>query len=63
MAYDHDGYCRVCEKETNHSNGRCRICRENDIKTEEAVWMSQTVDERLLDIHRRLKDMTRGPFR
>jgi len=65
MAYDHDGWCSVCEKETSHTDNRCRRCTERDKKAKEEAWQAQTDTEKLNDLHERIKKIESWgtPFR
>ena len=56
-------YCRECEAYVLHTNGECVHCTERKRRVELALWQSKTTDEKLLDLHKRLKSLEAGPIR
>jgi hypothetical protein len=56
-------YCRKCEHETIHHNGKCGPCNEREEKARIAAWNAQTVEERIQDLRRRVEELERGPAR
>jgi predicted ATP-dependent serine protease len=61
MAYITTQYCNKCEKELNFYNGKCPNCTERKRREEIAAWQALTVEEKLLDIHKRLLKLEAGP--
>jgi predicted ATP-dependent serine protease len=61
MAYVREQYCRHCEAEKTHTNGKCNTCREREHREAMAAWQAKTTDEKLLDIHKRLLRLEAGP--
>lgn len=55
-------YCHVCGKETFHADGNCSDCAKK--ASEEALekWKSKTLEEKLLDLHLRLKRIENRGF-
>lgn len=56
-------YCQTCAAEKRHTNGKCNDCRQREHREAMAAWQAKTIDERLLDIHKRLLRLERGPTR
>ena len=56
-------YCRECEKETMHTNGKCNICSERAERMRIAEWNAMTVDEKLTDLRRSVEALQRSPAR
>lgn len=56
-------YCQACAAEKRHINGVCDDCRERKHREAMAAWQAKSIDERLLDIHKRLLRLERGPTR
>lgn len=54
MAYVSREYCDECEQEVNMINRRCPECSTRQKRREMAAWQALTIDEKLLDIHKRL---------
>lgn len=54
-------YCNTCEKELNFRNGKCPDCAERERREAVAIWQSKTVEEKLLDLHKRLLKLEAGP--
>lgn len=54
MALVINSYCIECEQQRDFVNGHCPYCQERRRREELAVWMPKTLEERLLDIHKRL---------
>lgn len=63
MALVRDEYCRTCETEKMHINGRCRDCSERERREALAAWQAKTTDEKLLDLHKRMLKVESGPPR
>ena len=63
MAYITWDYCKDCEETTHHCNGECSQCRERRNRKELAAWQAQTVEEKLLDLHKRLQKLEKEPIR
>jgi predicted ATP-dependent serine protease len=61
MVLARDQYCEECAATTPHHNGKCTHCERAKVIAEEAAWNSQPTEKKLLDIHRRLKKLERGP--
>lgn len=61
MAFIRDEYCHRCERETQHCNNKCTVCREREYRERTAAWNAQTTDEKLQDIRKRLEALERGP--
>jgi len=63
MAFVRDEYCRICEYETLHTNSKCNKCSEREHREAMAAWQAKTVDEKLLDLLKRIQILERGPPR
>lgn len=63
MVYTVMQYCRKCANTTVHHNGKCSACFANEERAKEAAWNSQPIEAKLLDLHRRLETIERGPMR
>lgn len=61
MAYISREYCNKCEKEVQMVNHRCPTCAVRESRQEMAAWQALTVEEKLLDIHKRLLKLEAGP--
>lgn len=57
MAYISREYCNECEQEVDMRNGRCPECSTRQKRQDVAVWQALTIEEKLLDIHKRLLRM------
>jgi DUF1680 family protein len=60
MAFVRTEYCRHCEAEKLHTNGKCNDCRDREHREAMAAWQAKTTDEKLLDIHKRLLRIEAG---
>ena len=61
MAYlEQNKYCYVCEKTSNHVNGKCPHCEEKKERERIAVWNALTVEEKLQNLRRRVEELERG---
>ena len=54
MAYISREYCNDCEQEVDMINHRCVTCAVRKTRQETAAWQALTIEEKLLDIHKRL---------
>ena len=54
-------YCDVCESVKMHTNGHCDDCWERKRREALAAWKAKTVDEKLLDLHKRMLKLEAGP--
>lgn len=63
MAFVRDEYCRICEYETLHTNNKCNKCSEREHHEAMEAWQAKTVDEKLLDLLKRVQILERGPPR
>lgn len=63
MAYITTKYCTTCDRDTSHTNGTCNNCRERIRREEMAAWQAKTVEEKLLDLHKRTLKLEAGPAR
>lgn len=63
MALVTDDYCAKCADRCRHINRQCVVCRDRRHRAELAAWLSQTADEKLLDLHRRVQALEAGPPR
>lgn len=63
MAYITTKYCTTCDRDTSHTNGTCNHCRERIRREEMAAWQAKTVEEKLLDLHKRTLKLEAGPAR
>lgn len=54
MAYIARRYCSGCEQEVDTINGKCVTCAVRKTRQEMAAWQALTIEEKLLDIHKRL---------
>jgi hypothetical protein len=63
MAWINTQHCRTCGHDTKHNGNTCLPCQERERKAAEDKWMAQTPDEKLLNLHRRLQAIERGPAR
>jgi len=63
MALVRTEYCRSCEAEKMHTNGKCNDCLEREHREAMAAWQAKTTDEKLLNIHKRLLRIEAGPPR
>tara|TARA_R110000765_G_scaffold263162_1_gene362958 strand:- start:433 stop:627 length:195 start_codon:yes stop_codon:yes gene_type:complete len=61
MAYIQKGYCKECEKDVDFINGLCTICCERIRRETMAKWQSNTVEEKLLDLHKRTLKLEQPP--
>ena len=61
MAYLHTEYCKECDCTRTFINNRCPQCGERKQRMEMAAWQALTVEEKLLDIHKRLLKLEAGP--
>ena len=52
-------HCDACERVTHHINGRCRLCETKAEKAREALWESKPVNERLIELLKRVEDLER----
>jgi len=56
-------HCAVCDSDQTFVNGRCGACKKKKTGEEEEKWSAMSVDDRLLDLHRRVKQLEQGPRR
>ena len=63
MARISQDYCNKCEQQTQHINNRCVTCAVRENRQEMAAWQALTIEEKLLDIHKRLLKLEAGPQR
>jgi predicted ATP-dependent serine protease len=63
MVYAADQYCEECASTTLHHNGKCTHCERAKAIMAEATWNAQPIEKKLLDLHRRLQKLERGPVR
>lgn len=63
MVFAVTDYCDKCASSTMHYNNKCVVCKKREEQMAEASWNSQSTQDKLLDIHRRLKTLERGPIR
>lgn len=61
MARISQDYCNKCSQETQHINNRCVPCAVRETRQEMAAWQALTIEEKLLDIHKRLLKLEAGP--
>lgn len=61
MAYVVHQYCNECCNTTLHVNNKCSECKSREQRQKLAAWQSLTVEEKLLDIHKRLSYLERKP--
>lgn len=61
MAYISQEYCNFCEQETQFINRKCIACACREVRQETAAWQALTVEEKLLDIHKRLRKLEAKP--
>lgn len=61
MAYLSRQYCSKCEKEVDLINGKCVACACREVRQETAAWQALTIEEKLLDIHKRLRILEAKP--
>lgn len=54
MAYLSREYCNECEQEVDMINHVCVTCAVRKTRQEMAAWKVLTIEEKLLDIHKRL---------
>lgn len=47
-------YCYKCVKEVDFHNGQCPDCVDRLHREKMAAWQALTIEEKLLDIHKRL---------
>jgi hypothetical protein len=57
MAFISNDYCKDCETITQHINGVCSKCYERKEKVRIFEWNSMTVDERLIDLRKRVENL------
>lgn len=66
MAFIQQRYCPIHSQKEDHLvdflNGKCRKCIEAEYKKRDAAWKSQTIEEKLYDLHKRLEKLERGPI-
>lgn len=63
MAYLDEYHCFACDSVTGHVDGECCKCEERKHVKLLKQWQAQTVDERLLDLLRRIESLESGPPR
>lgn len=56
-------YCNICEAYRTYVNRKCSDCYERERRERMAAWKAQTVDEKLLDVHKRLLKLEQSPPR
>lgn len=56
-------YCAACGEQKTFVNGKCGACKKKKAEEEERRWSALSVDDRLLDLHRRMKALESGPTR
>lgn len=61
MAYMSEEFCPIHKKETPHVNGKCRLCRGEKEKKELAKWEAMPLENKLRDLHLRVKALEKGP--
>lgn len=61
MALIDYAYCRLCESTTQHINRRCAQCADRDNRQRIAVWNSQTTEEKLQDLRKRVEQLESNP--
>lgn len=60
MAYLSKEFCPVHKKDTPHVNGECRLCQEEKEKKELAKWEAMSTEDKLRDLHLRIKELEEG---
>lgn len=55
MVYSAYLHCDECMTTTVHHNNKCVACSERKERMKDAAWEAQSVHEKLIDIHKRLK--------
>ena len=63
MAFFNERHCRECGTVTTHNGSDCLACQERKRKASEEAWMALPLDDKLLDLYRRLRELARGPMR
>jgi DUF1680 family protein len=63
MALVETKYCNHCEQIRDFTNFKCNNCADREYREKMAAWLAKTTDEKLLDIHKRLLYLERGPAR
>jgi hypothetical protein len=61
MAFRNDSHCIKHKKITPHINGKCYYCQQEEEKEEMNKWDAMTIEEKLRDLHLRLKQLEKGP--
>jgi len=61
MAYYQDKYCYRCELSGPHINGYCVRCKDRAHREKMAAWNALTVEEKLLDLHKRIASLESKP--
>lgn len=65
MAFVREEHCSVCNRETQHCNGKCSECAKKKRNAEVAAWEIQSVEEKLTDLRKRVEHLEqrgRGVF-
>lgn len=57
MAYVELKYCDKCAGTTNHINGKCAPCYDREYRQKNAAWQALTVEEKLLDLMKRIEKL------
>lgn len=56
-------WCRTCDADTLHHNGKCTICAERIRRKKRAVWVALTPDEKIEKLLKRIEALERNPIR
>jgi hypothetical protein len=61
VAHIDDEFCVKHKRVTTHVNGKCSLCQQE--KEEKALkeWEARPLDEKLLNLHMRLKKIEENP--
>lgn len=61
MAFTETKHCDTCCTVRQHTNGKCNDCHTREERAAMAAWVSMKKSERLLDLHKRLLRLEKGP--
>lgn len=63
MAYVEQKECKVCQKITYHTNGKCNDCKHRGYLKKVHKWDAMSYDDRLTDLRKRMEELEAGPPR
>lgn len=58
-----DLYCNKCQKDTQHCNNMCSVCKEKEEKKRIRKWRAMSANKKLDDLRQRVEKLEQGPMR